>query len=46
MSGHTLIIYVFAGFIGLAAAMMLVVPYRPAQSLEHGLGPEVVTEPL
>ena len=46
MSGHTLFIYLFAGFVGLSAAMMLVVPERPAQTLEQGLGPAVVTEPL
>jgi hypothetical protein len=46
MSGHTLFIYLFAGFVGLAGAMMLVVPERPAQTLEQGLGPTVLTEPL
>ena len=45
MSANSIILFFFAGFLGLSAAMMLTVPDGP-QSLERSLGPVVETQKL
>ena len=45
MSAKSAILFFFAGFLGLSAAMMLVEPDAP-QSLESSLGPVVETQKL
>jgi hypothetical protein len=46
MSANSILLWAIAGFVGLAAAMMLVAPEPPVSSLERSLGPDVVSEPL